>query len=185
MKTGQLKTILEKYFEGLSTLEEEQALLDFFSGDQAAGPEWNHYRQYFTMLRAQREHSVYTPAFEKRLASLFREETKSSPITRNMYLRYIAAASFAVLLGISGLLLVRSRFTPERDTFDNPQVAYVEAQKTLLYISQKMNKGIEPLSNVTKINTGTDQLKKLNTLDNGLNMLNFVSIINKSSNMKK
>ena len=33
METGQLKTLLDKYFEGLTNLKEEQTLLDYFSGD--------------------------------------------------------------------------------------------------------------------------------------------------------
>ena len=72
-----------------------------------------------------------------------------------------------------------------KDTFDDPQLAYLEAQKTLLYVSKTMSKGMEPLKNVSKINEGTGHLKTLKKLDSGLEMMNMVSIINKSTNLKK
>jgi len=185
METGQLKTLLDKYFEGLTTLKEEQTLLDYFTGDGNDTAEWNTYKQYFTLLQATRMQSIHTPAFEKRLDAFIDSQTVAPRVARFPLLRLAAAASIALILGISSFLIIKSQMHNEKDTFSDPQLAYAEAQKTLLYISGKMNRGIEPLSNVSKINTGTEQLKNLNKLDNGLTMLNFVSFINKSSNLKK
>jgi len=185
METGQLKTLLDKYFEGLTTLKEEQALLDFFTGEADNSPEWNHYKRYFTLLKETRLQSVHTPAFEQRLDAFIDTQAITPKVVRFPLLRFAAAASIALILGISSFLLIRSQLNRERDTYTDPQLAYAEAQKTLLYISGKMNLGIEPLSNVSKINAGTEQLKNLNKLDNGLSMLSFVSFINKSSNLKK
>jgi len=185
METGQLKTLLDKYFEGLTNLKEEQTLLDYFSGDVGDLPEWNTYKQYFTLLKATRIQSIHTPAFEKRLDAFIDGQAITPKVVRFPLLRFAAAASIALILGISSFLLIRSQLHQEKDTFSDPQLAYAEAQKTLLYISGKMNRGIEPLSNVSKINAGTEQLKNLNKLDNGLTMLNFISFINKSSNLKK
>jgi hypothetical protein len=77
----------------------------------------------------------------------------------------------------------QNRKTP--DTYSDPQLAYIETQKALLYISQKMNKGMKPLSNVSKINAGTEPLKNLGKLDESLGMLTLVSFVNQSSNLKK
>jgi hypothetical protein len=186
METGQLKILLEKYFEGQTTLQEEQALLDFFTGDQNTA-EMNPYRQQFMLLKEAREQSVYTSEFEKRLTGLIDEQLKTANAIprRKLYFRYAAAASIAVLIGLSAMVLVRSRFQKQEDTYSDPQLAYMEVQKTLLYVSHTMNRGIEPLSNVSRINTATGNLEHLKKLDNGIKMLNFVSIINKSSNLKK
>jgi len=185
METGKLKILLEKYFEGRTTLTEEETLLDYFSGATGDAPEWNSYKQYFASLKETRNLSLLTPAFEKRLDMLIDNQAIPLRAKRFPVLRLAAAASIALILGISSFLLIRSQLQRDRDTFSDPQLAYAEAQKTLLYISEKMNRGIEPLTNVSKISAGTEQLKNLDKLDNGLTMLNFVSFINKSSNLKK
>jgi hypothetical protein len=95
------------------------------------------------------------------------------------------AASIALIVGISGLLIYNAQNRASKDTFSDPRLAYLETQRTLLYISNKMNKGIEPLSNISKINTGTEELRNLGKIDKSLGMLNLVSFVNKSSNLKK
>jgi hypothetical protein len=107
-------------------------------------------------------------------------EHKSRWITR-----LAVAATIAVLIGISGIIVLNKEWHKERDTFSDPQLAYAEAQKTLLYISQKMNQGIKPLNSVSKINAGAKPLKSLKKLDHSLDMLNRVSFMNQSSNLKK
>ena len=91
----------------------------------------------------------------------------------------------ALMMGIAGVIVYQTKINNVKDTFTDPQLAYNETQKTLLYVSQKMNKGIEPLANISKINTGTNKLKTLEKIDQSLGMLNLVSFINRSSNLKK
>jgi hypothetical protein len=108
------------------------------------------------------------------------------PAEKKTYLlRYLVAASFALAIVLSGIFFLRSERDEITDTFTDPQLAYAETQKTLLFISQKMNEGMKPLDNISKINTGASQLKNLEKMDKSLGMLNLVSFINQSSNMKK
>lgn len=99
--------------------------------------------------------------------------------------RIAVAASIAVLIGISGVVVLNKEWHREKDTFSDPQLAYAEAQKTLLYVSQKMNQGMKPLNAVSKINAGAKPLKSLKKLDHSMDMLNRVSFMNQSSNLKK
>jgi hypothetical protein len=186
MDTRQIKTLLEKYFEGQSTLQEEQALSDYFSGETAV-PELLSYRQQFVLLKALREQDPGIPDFEDRLTRMIdsqQEEKQYSMRPRSFY-RLAVAASIAILIGISGYLIMNNLWRRERDTFQDSRLAYAEAQRTLLYVSQKMNQGIKPLSAVSKINSGTESLKNLKKLNTSMDMLNMVSIINNSSNLKK
>jgi hypothetical protein len=89
------------------------------------------------------------------------------------------------MIGLAGIFLYQRSSSKATDTYTDPKLAYLETQKALLYVSEKMNKGIKPLSNVAKINSATSQLKSLEKMDRSLEMLNLVSIINVSSNMKK
>jgi hypothetical protein len=180
--------LLEKYFEGLTSLGEEALLYGYFSGDVIA-EELLPYREQFRMLQAGREPLPTDTAFEERLACLLEDDaTRENPVPVRrirLFPRLAAAATVALIVGVSVLVVVQHRSDRNKDTFTNPQLAYLEAQKTLLYVSKTMNKGMEPLKNVSKINEGTGHLKNLKKLDSGLEMMNMVSIINKSTNLKK
>jgi len=180
--------LLEKYFEGLTSLSEEALLYSYFSGDVIA-EELLPYREQFRLLQAGREPLPVNTAFEERLAGLLVDDASLEmpvPVRRIRHFpRWAAAAAIALLIGSSVLMVVQQRSGRNKDTFSDPQLAYLEAQKTLLYVSKTMNKGMEPLKNVSKINEGTGHLKTLKKLDSGLEMMNMVSIINKSTNLKK
>jgi len=186
MDIKEIQVLLEKYFEGETTLEEDQALLDYFSGDDIDS-KFRPYQQQFLLLRSGREPLVFDPEFEKRLVDLISAE-KEIPLhkQRSPWIARLAlAAAIAVLVGISGVIVFNKEWSREKDTYSDPQLAYAEAQKTLLYVSQKMNQGIKPLNAVSKINAGAKPLKSLNKLDHSMDMLNRVSFMNQSSNLKK
>jgi hypothetical protein len=186
MDIKEIRVLLEKYFEGETTLEEDQALLDYFSGENVDS-KLRPFQQQFLLLQSGREPLAFDPGFETRLADMIesqqeipRHKPKSPWITR-----LAVAASIAILIGISGVIVLNKEWHKEKDTFSDPQLAYAEAQKTLLYVSQKMNQGMKPLNAVSKINAGAKPLKSLKKLDHSLDMLNRVSFMNQSSNLKK
>lgn len=186
MDTRQIKTLLEKYFDGMTSLEEDQILFGYFSGKDVAEELLPH-RDHFRLLQAGRDPMVPDHSFEEKLAGLLSDPVvlpSAKPAVR-LFPRIAAAAAVAVLIGASVLFVARNSLNNNRDTYSDPQLAYQETRKTLLYISQTMNKGMEPLQNVNKINTGTRHLQSLKKMDSSLGMLNMVSFINNSSNLKK
>ncbi|HJZ39184.1 MAG TPA: hypothetical protein VJ203_02340 [Bacteroidales bacterium] len=187
MENNRIKHLLEKYFEGQSTLAEEQELVEYFSGNHEFPDSLVRYRSMFSLLHMNRYQGVEIRGMENKIAGLIRDdEASSKPLPgRKRFYRYAAAATIAVLVGLSGVLLFQKSSSPVTDTYADPQLAYIEAQKALMYVSEKMNKGIKPLSSVSKINSATSQLKSLEKMDRSLEMLNLVSIIYVSSNLKK
>jgi hypothetical protein len=186
MDIKEIQVLLEKYFEGETTLGEDQALLDYFSGKNVDS-KLRPFQQQFLLLRSGREPLAFDPEFEKRMAGLVESE-QEIPLHNNKsrwFTRLAVAATIAILIGISGVIVLNKEWHKEKDTFSDPELAYAEAQKTLLYISQKMNQGIKPLNAVAKINAGAKPLKSLKKLDHSLDMLNRVSFMNQSSNLKK
>jgi hypothetical protein len=124
MVIKEIQVLLEKYFEGETTLEEDQALLDYFSGENIDS-KLRHYQQQFLLLKSGREPLVFDPEFESRLAGLIKgqgeipqREHKTPWITR-----LAVAATIAVLIGISGVLFLNKEWHKEEDTFSDPQLA--------------------------------------------------------------
>ncbi|MFO7370994.1 MAG: hypothetical protein R6X09_12075 [Bacteroidales bacterium] len=187
MDINRIRQLLESYFEGATTLDEERILRDYFTGDQQIEDDLIPYRSQFTLLNKASLPPDESDALEAKIMSrILSMEADGVVKIRKMPLRrMLMAASIAAAIGLSALLLNRFHNGESKDTYADPHLAYQETQKTLLYISQKMNHGLEPLNNVSKINTGADQLRNIGKMDESLGMLNLVSIINQSSNMKK
>jgi hypothetical protein len=185
MDIKQIKTLLAKFYDGDTSRQEEQSLFDHFTGTEDTGKEPEH--TYFDLIQAARKEipvsGNWEQQFYEKLEQQMPDEQKPVP-TRRLYY-WLAAASVAVLIGLSILFILENQGKRTRDTFSDPSLAYAEAQKTLLYISQTMNEGIKPLQAVSKINAGNSSLKNLGKLDHSLDMLNMVSLINNSSNLKK
>ncbi len=186
MDINQVKLLLTKYFDGETTLEEEKMLQGYFS-DETVPDELITYRQQFMLLTSSARTEHDTGQLDLRISEMIDHLDAAVPKqgrSKSMY-QYLAAASIVLMLGVSGILIYQARSSAVTDTYADPKIAYQEAQRALMYVSQKMNKGIDPLSNVSKINAGTEQLKALEKMDESMGMLNLVSIINRSSNLKK
>ncbi len=178
-----LKYLINRYFEGLTSIEEEKRLKEYFSGD--VSPEYFALKKQFDLIRLSKNQIYESSRLESSILSAIdalEHENQPAPKIKRLTISYIAAASIALIIALSIFWPGRQK---NQDTFTDPKLAYIETQNALLLISNKMNKGITPLSNIQKINTGTDQLKNLKKMDESMGMLNVVSFINNSSNLKK
>lgn len=154
MNTDQIKQLLSRYYEGSTTPDEEQRLADYFlSGD--VDPELKAEQHFFRQL--------YQPAplpegLEHRLGMLIdaceQTERNVSHRSRRITLRWMSvAASVVVVIAASALLIPRLQqqgtslaeeegiYMP-RETYSNPQDAYVETQRALAKFSSSINKGL-------------------------------------------
>jgi hypothetical protein len=85
-----IKSLIDKYFEGLTTLEEEQVLREYFRKDNIP-MEWDIYKPMFRFFTLEKEAN----------------ETKSVPLpekrSRKIYLRWASVAAAACVLLYVGL----------------------------------------------------------------------------------
>jgi hypothetical protein len=187
MERNQIHRLLEKYFEGNTTLEEERILTGFLMELDSRDTELLPVKKQFELFRTGQELSFNTDQLdEKIMRSIAEYENQQIPPVRKIRItRFLLAASIAIAVVLTGIFLLRSGNKVINDTYTDPRLAYEETQKTLIYISSKINEGMKPLNNISKINSGTEQLRNLEKIDKSLGMLNLVSFINPSSNLKK
>ena len=151
MNEKELKKLLDKYYNGASTLEEEEELRLFFIGNNV--PDGYETEKdifgYYSQSALVPEPSA---DFETRIIKGIDEVEERLTLGRNRKILYTvmsAAASLIILIG-SYFLIVRTG--DPADTFSDPQIAYAETMKILMDVSNKLNKG-------------TLQLKQVNMLD--------------------
>jgi hypothetical protein len=185
MEDERIRNLLNLYFEGKTSLEEEAQLREYFIRDNLPS-EWVQYRMQFLILSPDTMQNEYHKHFKDKLSAVIDKisENSGSPKKRFLLNRWWIAASLLLLTGLS---LVYVFFKPAslRDTYTDSNLAYYKAQSALVYVSQKMNKGINPLGNLAKISSATANFRNIEKLNTSMNMLSFISVVNDTTLWKE
>ena len=167
MKKEYIIELIEKYFSGKTSLEEEKKL-----------------KQYFSSARISQELKKYEPLFQyyeksgkEQLSNrpLFPDTTQKEKRIIRTRIISIAFAAASVLL-IAGLfLLLQTEKKNIQSTVSDPVVAYNQTKEALLYVSKTLNKGLEKTKTLETFNTGVENLKKVDKIEKSLESVDQLS----------
>lgn len=179
MNLHEIEKLLERYFEGETSLSEETQLRDFFASGNV--PErLKNLEEYFSFIIQEQHQEIRDTDFDTKIMSAV-IGSKLEPIVdlRRPWIYWIAGVAAGVLI----LLAVFVKFNPFpkmlEDTYKDPQTAYQEARKILLYVSAKFDKGTSRLEPVTAIEIGLNELKPVATYNKGLNEVSRLDQLDK------
>jgi hypothetical protein len=168
MNLHEIEKLLGKYFEGETSLSEETKLRDFFAAGNV--PErWKGLEQYFSFMSREQDLELQDASFDEKVMSAVKGN-KLAPIIdlHRPWIYWIAGVAAGILI----LLAVFVKFDPfsrrMEDTYKDPQLAYTEARKILLFVSAKFNKGTSSLKPVTTLETGLNELKPVAAYSKGM-----------------
>jgi hypothetical protein len=151
MSEEELKRLIEKFYSGASTDEEERALRNYFIENNAP-PGYEAEKEIFSFLMEAGEVPEPSAGFENRIIKAVdssSERARSSKIRRVLVPLMGAAAGLLILAGSYFFFLNRIE---SEDTYTDPEIAYAETVKILMDVSSKMNHATSPLKPVGKIN---------------------------------
>ena len=130
MELKLVEQLLEKYFQGETTIAEEKQLKAYFSSNDMA-PHLVKYQSLFGY-------------FETQKGTQFEQKLPLQPRKQNTVKWIGIAASFVVLFGLATFYFYPS--VPNNEdlgTYDNPEEAFAATQKALLLVSEQVNTGME------------------------------------------
>jgi hypothetical protein len=154
MNAEELNRLIEKYYNGISTEEEEKVLRDHFKENNI--PEgYEAEKVIFGYYTAAGEVPEPSEGFEARILSgIDATDIKvGSQKFKKFILPYLSAA--AGLLILAGSWFFFAHRTESADTYTDPKIAYAETVKILLNISSQLNHGAQALKPVGKISEMT------------------------------
>jgi hypothetical protein len=158
METNKIAKLLQTYFNGESTAEEERALENYFKSGKIA-EEFQEYAPFFNGISELANVSDDSNIEEEIMDFILENENREKTRYRWLWQTVTGiAASVIVILG--GFLFYQQQQQPFKDTFEDPQEAYVYAQQTLQLVSEKYNKGLVGLSNFEKLQKASEPIKK-------------------------
>ena len=153
MKEEDLKVLIEKYYSGESTENEEITLRNYFLNNESPKgmeAEAKIFRSYSTYY----ELPIPAVDFEDRIIAevdLSRKVTELKQIRR--YIPYISAAAGILILIATHFFFVNR--SGSEDTYTDPQIAYNETMKILLNVSSRLNNGAQALEPISKFNSAS------------------------------
>lgn len=150
-----LKMLIDRYFDGRTTEEEERQIARYFAS-ASVDDDLAEYVPYFSAMRAG---DVFQESdameLERRLGqqidSWNKIEKRTARSARHMSMKWIAgiAAAMAVVFIMAYAAIREDRTlavaTPQ-DTFDNPEDAYREAERALITFSEAINEGLNKIT---------------------------------------
>lgn len=161
MELNKIENILEKYFQGETSIAEENELKDYFSSSNVA----QHLKQYqpifgyFSQVKEQKS--------TQELENLVRTGEAIPLQTKKRNVAWLSiAASAVVLLGIGTYFYISEKnATPvvvqsELGTYDNPEKAFAETQKALALLSNNVNVGIESVQYIKEYEQSKNKIFK-------------------------
>lgn len=151
MNDEELKRLIEKYYSGSSTEDDEKTLRAWFS-ENIASAGYDAEREIFSYFMKAGEIPEPSAGFEKGIIMAIDSSDEKGKYTkfRKILLPLFSAAAGLLILAGSYFFFMHS--AEPKDTFTDPQIAYAETMKILMDVSSRINHGTRPLKPVGRIN---------------------------------
>lgn len=161
MEREKTEELLRKYYDGLTSPEEEVRLRDLLDSTGDDG----EFASDRLLLSAGRT-GVPEPSvdFMRNLEAVTRQGEPRGVLRRLYRYSLTVAAGIALMLGSYFIFRSVSAGEPA-DTFSDPELAMAEVRNILLNVSQNMNTGTGPLSTINTYDRSLSRLRYLNDLN--------------------
>lgn len=182
MDYKEINTLIFKFQNGETSLEEEKMLQKFFLTNSEVPAELKPFCQYFLAMNQMRNDSIADVSAEqvKKVTELkILSETK--PDHKSWFGWKVGlAASLIILLSVSSLLLISypEIFSKKEKYTEEQWKAYRQTMATLSYVGSYLNKGFNPMMSIGKLDGGLQSVNDFEKFSLALEPVNKVSKLN-------
>lgn len=169
MDSQKIKFLLDKYYQGKTSLEEERVLKEYFSqqnssyNDTADKEILSHFNSDKTFLPAN---------FMDEMDEIVECEWKYSSKRRFLKIVKWSSSIAAVLIIAVGVFVFNKVGSPAyTDTYQTEEEAYMETKKVLLFISNTMNNKTASLKYLSNVNDSFEKCAQLSKINETLNSI--------------
>jgi hypothetical protein len=147
-----IEELLDKYYNGETTLEEEKILTDFFrTGNVPA--HLKHEKMLFGVYETSSLEVPDVLTDEQIMAGIANRKRTIPALHFRSRIKILSAIAAGVLLVLGLTFFLKTDFFSTKKnygTYDDPQIAYAQTKKALMLISGKLSKGSTSLSKISK-----------------------------------
>nr|WKN39621.1 hypothetical protein K4G66_13055 [Tunicatimonas sp. TK19036] len=166
MELTNIRELVEKYWNGDTTLEEEELLRDYLANEDVPA-DLKKEAALFRYYQAQTRFRNLDDQFEEKITR--RIQRKQSPQWWSNHRSFIRVAAVVVMLVVAALLLKTEWLdTPAdpdpiavstEDTYEDPQLAYEQTKEALMLVSSLMNEGAQHMEQLETFSEAQETVK--------------------------
>ncbi len=148
MELDRIEKLIEQYFQGETSIAEEKELTNYFSSLNVA----QHLEQYKPVF------GYFLQAKEQQFLQEIPLQSKKQKNVKWLSI----AASIVFMLGIGTFIYLNNEkpVSGEFGSYDDPEIALAETQKALALVSQKINVGMESVSDIKEYEQSKNKIFK-------------------------
>jgi len=157
MNWSVLKKLLEEYYDGSSSADEEKKMLELLKHENLPS-EFSEDRMMITGLFGNEEIPEPSPDLDERIMTSIDESERNRKIIsgkRRLYSIISVAAAILIIISFWFILEDNSRV---KDTYSDPQLAYNETIEVLYNVSSNLNKGRDQMEELSMISQTKSRL---------------------------
>jgi hypothetical protein len=167
MNTTEIEVLLEKFFEGNTTLQEEKLLRDFFLNQDVPAHLKSH-RTLFAGFVNEQQEEIKDMDFERRLTEILSSD-HPTPVVQlhpnRKRLLFISSIAASILL-LAGLFFTFQNDL-KKETYTqtgNPgtEIAYADASEALLMVSGNLNNGLKQIEKLQMVDKAMKNMQLFN-----------------------
>ena len=176
-----IEHLLEKYYNGETSLEEERKLRWYFQthGFPERFQAEKRMHDYFQTKKKE----ILSPGLTNKLSTLIDNHSSNRSRMKTILLWAGSAAAVVIIL-LTVFLGNRETFSHRearfKDTYNDPMLAYLETRKALILVSEKLNEGTQNLQTLNKLDKGINNLTPVFSFGPGIQHLNKLSKFNEA-----
>jgi hypothetical protein len=176
MNTREIEQLLDKYYEGLTSLEEEDLLRTYFR-EEFVPPHLAPHADLFRSFSASQEEEIPDKEFDEKFLAAISE----TPVIRMYPLRkrlvYVTSLAAGVLLLIGIFFALRQEMFKSNptNTITNRNQAYAETKKALMLLAGNFNAGMQQVEKFQAFDKGMTQVETLGSFDRGMTQVRKLS----------
>lgn len=142
-----IRQLLNSFYEGKTTLKEEQLLADYLLTTSNLPDEFLEDRELFSLLYYHDESEIeLSESFEESFKEWVDTELVDKPrydIKSTFRKSLLIAATMALLIGLGYWMSNQFSSPNEYDTYSDEIALYEQTKEVLLFVSTELNKGVE------------------------------------------
>jgi len=173
--------LLDRFYQGETTLEEEKMLQDYFAS-ASVPEELMPDRDLLLAIEPDSQNLTVPDGLNKKILDVLDQQERKVIRTKRISMFTLSglAAGLLVVIALYTGYFGKGQATRQAshqmiDTYEDPQDAYEEARKTLAFVSAKLNTGTRELVHVQQVSkTASDPLKSLSKINKGSKELSLL-----------
>jgi hypothetical protein len=187
MELQEIKKLLDKYYNGETTLDEENHLREFFK-NSTVPHDLHAEREFFIQLDQEQQDVPENNKLSLKLHQTIDSQVKRENKTRylNYFYKISSVAAGIAIIAVSYMVVVQNnKKNNVADTYQDPKIAYEQVKKTLMYVSQNMNYGTQSLSQVSKLDKAMTDFSTLASFNSGIKNLELIGKYYNQNELKR